>query len=58
MIGETCDVALLLCELVAGLLTCLFVFWSGRFHGNNKVTDVGLSKLKAAAKKTGCKLIL
>ena len=47
--------ALLLCELVDGLLTCLCVFWFGSISGN-RISDVGKSKLKAAAGKTGCRL--
>ena len=46
--------ALLLCELAAGLLTCFVLFWFGSI--GNLITDVGKSKLKAAAGKAGCKL--
>ena len=43
--GGTGDVALLLCELVAGLLTLIFVCcWFGSLDGN-KIGDVGAVKI-------------
>ena len=36
--------ALLLCELVAGLLTCLCVFWFGSLT-YNQIGDVGALKI-------------
>ena len=43
--------ALFLCELVAGLLTCLFVCWFGRLF-DNQIGAVGAAKLVEAVPLT------
>ena len=43
--------ALLLCELVAGLVTCLLMFWFGSL-GGNQIGDVGAAKIAEALPST------